>query len=64
MGQDTTNQDELPGDVMTAPEVAVLLRVGRNQIYDLAGRNEIPHRRVGKHLRFSRATVMRWLEGR
>lgn len=66
MEQVSTSQDknETTSDVMNAREVAALLRVGRNAVYDLAGRNQIPHRRVGKHLRFSRATVMRWIEGR
>lgn len=62
MGDTSTNEDEA-GDVMTAPEVATLLRVGRNHVYDLAGRNEIPHRRVGKHLRFSRSAIAAWLKG-
>ena len=52
----------LDDDVMNAAEVAVLMRVGKNQIYGLAAANKIPHRRVGKHLRFSRAALMRWLD--
>ena len=50
------------GDVLTVAEVAKLLRVGRNAVYDAAARGEIPHRRVGRLLRFHRAAVMRWLE--
>lgn len=49
-------------DTMTAPEVAKLLRVGRNAIYDLVGQNKIPHRRVGRLVRFSRVAISRWLE--
>ena len=48
-------------EVLTVAEAAVLLRVGRNQVYALAGRNEIPHRRLGKHLRFTRRALMAWL---
>ena len=51
----------LEGDVMNVAEVAAFLRVGRSQIYALAARNEIPLRRVGKHLRFSRSALVRWL---
>lgn len=42
-------------------DVRKLLRVGRNAVYALVSRNEIPHRRVGKQIRFSRTAVMRWL---
>jgi excisionase family DNA binding protein len=38
-----------------------LLRVGRNTIYELVSRNEIPHRRLGKQIRFSRPALMSWL---
>ena len=48
--------------VLDVEDVARLLRVGRNTIYELVGRNEIPHRRLGKQIRFSRAAIMRWLD--
>ena len=48
-------------DVLDVPKVASLLSVGRNTIYGLVARNEIPHRRLGKAIRFSRAAVMSWL---
>jgi excisionase family DNA binding protein len=47
--------------VLHVADVVQLLRVGRNSVYRLVGRNEIPHRKVGKQIRFSRAAVMRWL---
>ncbi len=48
-------------DVLDVPRVASLLHVGRNTIYALVSRNAIPHRRLGKAIRFSRAAVMSWL---
>jgi len=48
-------------DVLDVPQVAQLLGVGRNTIYTLVGKNQIPHRRLGKAIRFSRAGVMSWL---
>jgi excisionase family DNA binding protein len=48
-------------DVLDVPQVAQLLGVGRNTIYALVARNAIPHRRLGKTIRFSRAGVMSWL---
>lgn len=47
--------------VLDVEQTARLLRVGRNTIYELVGRNEIPHRRLGKQIRFSRAALMSWL---
>lgn len=49
------------GDVLTVPEVARLLRIGRNAVYEGCARGEIPHVRVGRLLRFPRAAIMRWL---
>ena len=48
-------------DVLDVPQVATLLRVGRNTVYALVARNAIPHRRLGKTIRFSRRAVMSWL---
>jgi excisionase family DNA binding protein len=59
-GMEGTNEDP---DVLTVAEVAKLLRLGRNAVYDACGRNQIPHRRIGKRIRFSRAMIMKWLDG-
>ncbi len=48
-------------EVLSADEVAELLRVDRKTVYDYAGRGAIPHRRLGKRLLFSRAAIMAWL---
>ncbi|MBL9013318.1 MAG: helix-turn-helix domain-containing protein [Myxococcales bacterium] len=48
-------------DVLDVPQVAQLLGVGRNTIYTLVAKNQIPHRRLGKAIRFSRTGVMSWL---
>ena len=50
-------------DVLTVEEGAALLRIGRNALYDAIGRCEVPHRRIGKSIRLSRAVLLRWLEG-
>ena len=55
------NENESVDAVLDVEEVAQLLRVGRNTIYELVGRNEIPHRRLLKQIRFSRSAVMAWL---
>lgn len=50
-------------DVMTVEEGAAFLRIGRNALYDAIGRGEVPHRRIGRMIRLSRAALVRWLEG-
>ena len=51
-------------EVLNVGQVADLLGVGRNSVYDAANRGQIPHRRVGRRLIFSRAAVMEWLSGK
>ena len=51
-------------EVLSVEQVAELLGLGRNTVYDAAGRGEIPHRRVGRRLIFSRSAVMEWLAGK
>ena len=48
-------------EVLDVEAVRRLLRVGRNTVYTLVGRNAIPHRRVGRSIRFSRIAIMSWL---
>lgn len=48
-------------DIMTASEVGAFLGLSRNSVYEAAGRGEIPHRRVGRRLLFSRAALVSWL---
>jgi len=55
------NENDSVEAVLDGEEVAELLRVGRNTIYELVARNEIPHRRLLKQIRFSRSAVMAWL---
>jgi excisionase family DNA binding protein len=48
-------------DVMTVDEMAVLLRLNRKTVYELVRQGVIPVQRVGRSLRASRETVLRWL---
>jgi excisionase family DNA binding protein len=48
-------------DVLTVPEAMRLLRIGRDAIYAECARNRIPHRRIGRAIRFSRAALLAWL---
>ncbi len=48
-------------EVMTANEVADFLGVDRKTVYEAAWRAEMPHRRLGRRLLFSRAALIDWL---
>ena len=51
-------------EVLNVEQVADLLGLGRNTVYEAANRGEIPHRRIGRRLIFSRSAVMEWLQGK
>lgn len=57
--QDIDDEPDL--DVLDAKEAAKLLRIGHNQLYNAAGRGEVPFRRIGKTMRFSRRGLLEWL---
>lgn len=52
------NDNEQDADVLTVDEAARWLRVGRNRIYEAIGRGEIPHLRIGRSIRLSRAAIV------
>jgi excisionase family DNA binding protein len=54
------NRNRLP--TMTIAEVAEYLRIPRASVYKLAQRGKIPCQKVGRHWRFRREAVERWLE--
>ncbi|MDA1195932.1 MAG: helix-turn-helix domain-containing protein [Planctomycetota bacterium] len=54
--------DELTDlDLLTVPEAARLLRIGRNLAYELIARGEIPSVRLGRVIRVPRVSLERWL---
>jgi excisionase family DNA binding protein len=48
-------------DVFSVDEAATFLKVSASSIYDALGRGELPHCRVGKHIRLSRTALVRFL---
>lgn len=53
--------DSRDPDVITADEVAAILRLDRKTVYDYASRGAIPCRRIGKRMLFSREAIAIWL---
>ncbi len=48
-------------DVLTVEQLAELLQVDEKTLRSLAGKGELPGRKVGRHWRFSRQAVLDWL---
>jgi excisionase family DNA binding protein len=47
--------------LMTAPEVATLLRLPLKSVYDLVAMRRIPVVRLGSRLRFDHSDVLAWI---
>ena len=60
------DSEDLPalGDVLTINQVADLLQVSRQTVYTLINHGELKGRRVGDRWRFSKAVILKWIEGR
>ena len=51
-----------PDMVMTIEELATYLKISRSTLYKLAQEGRLPSQKVGRHWRFRRDAVDRWLE--
>lgn len=53
----SANSDQL----LTAGEVAELMRVTRGWIYAQTRRDAIPHLRLGRYVRYRRSAIEQWM---
>jgi excisionase family DNA binding protein len=60
-GGDVASTGKRDPEVMDVEDVATFLGVDRKTVYDYAGRGEIPCRRLGKRILFSRSALVSWL---
>ena len=51
-----------PPDVMTIQETSQYLRIPISSLYKLAQSGKIPCQKVGRHWRFRRQAIDRWLD--
>ena len=49
-------------DVLTIDELATYLKVAKSTLYKLAQEGRVPGQKVGKHWRFRKVSIDRWLE--
>ena len=51
-----------PSEVMTVDELAAYLKIPKSTLYKLVREGQIPSQKVGRHLRFRKETIDRWLD--
>ena len=49
-------------EVLTIDELAVYLRISKSTAYKLVREGQIPSQKVGRHWRFRKEAVDRWLD--
>jgi len=54
--------DEKPGEVLTIVELSTYLKIPKSTLYKLVREGKIPSQKVGRHWRFRKQAVDRWLE--
>lgn len=48
-------------DVLTIEELSVYLKISKSTLYKLVREGKIPCQKIGRHWRFSKGTIDRWL---
>jgi len=56
--------DRRSDSVLTIDELAAYLKIAKSTIYKLAQEHKVPGQKVGRHWRFHRETIDRWLAER
>ncbi len=51
-----------PGGVLTIEELSTYLKIPKSTLYKLVRDGKIPSQKVGRHWRFRKAAIDRWLE--
>jgi len=51
-----------PGEVLTIADLAAYLKIPKSTLYKLVREGKIPSQKIGRHWRFHKAAIDRWLE--
>ncbi len=54
--------DEKLGDVLTIEELSVYLKIPKSTLYKLVREGKVPSQKVGRHWRFRKEAINRWLD--
>jgi len=52
------------GSVLTIDNLSVYLKISKSTLYKLAQEGKVPGQKVGRHWRFHRETIDKWLAER
>ena len=50
-----------PDDVLTIDELSAYLKIPKSTLYKLVREGKIPSHKIGRHWRFHRETIDKWL---
>jgi len=53
---------EKPGDVLTIEELSAYLKIPKSTLYKLVREGKVPCQKIGRHWRFRKEAIDRWLE--
>jgi excisionase family DNA binding protein len=54
--------DEKLGDVLTIEELSVYLKIPKSTLYKIVREGKVPSQKVGRHWRFRKEAIDRWLD--
>ena len=54
--------DEKPDAVMTIEELSAYLKISKSTLYKLVREGKVPSQTVGRHWRFRKEAIDRWLD--
>jgi len=54
--------DKKPGDVLTIEELSAYLKIPKSTLYKLVREGKVPCQKIGRHWRFRKEAIDRWLE--
>ncbi len=54
--------DEKIGDILTIEELSVYLKIPKSTLYKLVREGRVPSQKVGRHWRFRKVAIDRWLD--
>ena len=54
--------EEKLGDVLTIEELAAYLKIPKSTLYKLVREGKVPSQKIGRHWRFRKGAIDRWLE--
>ena len=49
------------GDVLTIGELAIYLKIPKSTLYKLVREGKVPSQKIGRHWRFQKRSIERWL---